>query len=129
MMFKKYNFKTRGVGIISNEEISSKNKIGNYFTKCEPITTQSRFIYDGWIETNPLGRYINHNKTPNCNLVKNGDVIEIHTNKKIKKFEEITINYLSVIELISLPQSLVDRYSIIDYDYIEEDIIIKHDII
>ncbi len=128
-MFKKYNFKTRGVGLISTQEIPIGVFIGNYFTKFEPVTTESRFIYNGWIETNPFGRYLNHNRKSNCDLILNNNVIEIHTKKEIKEFEELTINYLDVIRLISLPQSLIDRYSISDYDYIEETIIRKSNII
>jgi hypothetical protein len=128
-MFKRYKFNSRGVGIISSKIIPRNTLVGNYFTKTEPITIQSRFIYDGWIETNPLGRYLNHNNIPNCDLVISGDTIEIYTNKEIPVFEELTVNYLKVIELINLPQSLIERYSIIDYDYIEEEVVIKQDLI
>lgn len=120
MMFKKYNFQTRGIGLISTKEISKDMYIGDYFTKFEPITIESRFIYDGWIETNPLGRYLNHNRLPNCRLVLDGSIIRIFTNKDIKEFEEFTINYLDIIEIIKLPKFLIEKYSIIDYDYNEE---------
>jgi hypothetical protein len=69
-MFRKYNFKSRGVGIISSKLIPSNTFIGNYFTKTETITTESRLIYEGWVETNPLGRYLNHNRISNCNLIQ-----------------------------------------------------------
>lgn len=121
-MFKKHNFQTRGIGLISTKEIPKDVYIGNYFTKFEPITIESRFIYDGWIETNPLGRYLNHNRLPNCRLSLDGDTIKILTNNHIEESKELTVNYLEIIELIKLPQSLIERYSIIDYDYIEETI-------
>ncbi len=120
MIFKKHNFNTRGIGIISTQKIPKNFFVGNYFTKSEPITTQSRFIYNGWIETNPLGRFLNHNRNPNCNLTLNGDIIEIYANTEIREFEELTINYMDVVNLISLPESLIERYSIVDYDYIDE---------
>lgn len=128
-MYRIYNFKTRGIGVISTKEILNNSLVGYYFTKIEPITIESRFIYDGWIETNPLGRYINHNRNPNCRLVLNNDVIEIYTKRNIEELEEITVNYLEIVELISLPESLVERYAIKDYDYIEENIIKKTNII
>ena len=128
-MFKRYKFNSRGVGIISSKLIPFNTFVGNYLTKSEPITIESRFIYNGWIETNPLGRYLNHNRISNCNLILNGDFIQIYTNREISVFEELTVNYMNIIDLIKLPQSLVERYSIIDYDYIEEEIIIKQDLI
>ena len=36
---------------------------------------------------------------------------------------------MSVVNLINLPNSLIEKYSIIDYEYIEEDVIIKQDLI
>jgi len=128
-MFKRYKFNSRGIGIISSKVIPFNTLIGNYFTKSEPITIESRFIYNGWVETNPLGRYLNHNRNPNCNLILNKDSIEIYTNREISVFEELTINYMNVVDLIELPESLIDRYSIIDYDYIEEEIIIQKELI
>lgn len=128
-MFKRYKFNSRGIGIISSKVIPFNTLVGNYFTKSEPITIESRFIYNGWVETNPLGRYLNHNRNPNCNLILNKDSIEIYTNREISVFEELTINYMNVVNLIELPESLIDRYSIIDYDYIEEEIIIQKELI
>lgn len=128
-MFKRYKFNSRGIGIISSKVIPFNTLVGNYFTKSEPITIESRFIYNGWVETNPLGRYLNHSRNPNCNLILNKDSIEIYTNKEISIFKELTINYMNVVDLIELPESLIDRYSIIDYDYIEEEIIIQKELI
>lgn len=121
-MFIKHNFKSRGIGLVSTKKISKDIYIGDYFTKFESVTTESRFIYDGWVETNPLGRYLNHNKNSNCKLILDGDAIRIFTNTNIKEYEELTIDYMKVIQLIKLPESLIKRYSIIDYDYIDEKI-------
>jgi hypothetical protein len=124
-MVSKYNFKARGIGIISTSNIPINTHIGNYFTKSEPITTESRFIYDGWIETNPFGRYLNHNRNPNCNLVLNDDCIEIYSNYNILPSVELTVNYIEAIQLIKLPIYLQDKYKILDLDYISEEIVIK----
>jgi hypothetical protein len=128
-MFKKYKFNSRGVGIISSKIIPFNTLIGNYFTKSEPITNKSRLIYEGWVETNPLGRYLNHNRNSNCNLILNKDIIEIYTNREISVFEELTVNYLDVIDIIELPIRLKNKYGIYDFDYIEEEVIIKQDLI
>ena len=128
-MFKKHKFNSRGIGIVTTTEIVSDMYVGDYFTKFEPITFQSRIIYDGWVETNPLGRYLNHNKLSNCRLLLDGDVIRIFTNTKIQQFEELTINYFEVADLIKLPKTLIDKYSIIDYEYIEEPIINKSNLL
>jgi hypothetical protein len=124
-MVSKYNFKTRGIGIISTLYIQPNTYIGNYFTKFETVTTESRLIYDGWVETNPFGRYLNHNRNPNCNLVFNNNRIEIYTNYDISEFTELTINYLQAIELIELPIELQNKYRISDFDYIEELVVKK----
>lgn len=128
-MFRKYNFKSRGVGIISSKLIPSNTFIGNYFTKTETITTESRLIYEGWVETNPLGRYLNHNRISNCNLILDNNVIKIYSNKDINQFEELTVNYLDVIKIIELPIRLTNKYGVYDFDYTEEEIIIKQDLI
>jgi len=128
-MFKKHNFKSRGIGIISSISIPVDTFIGNYFTKSETISTESRLIYEGWVETNPLGRYLNHNRTPNCNLELDDDSIKIYTNRDINQFEELTINYLDVIKIIELPIRLTNKYGVFDFDYIEEDVIIKQNLI
>jgi hypothetical protein len=128
-MFKRYKFNSRGVGIISSKIIPLNTLVGNYFTKKESITSESRLIYEGWIETNPLGRYLNHNRTPNCNLILTNDIIEIYTNREISVFEELTVNYLDAIDIIELPIRLKNKYGIYDFDYIEEEIVIKQDLI
>lgn len=128
-MFKKYKFNSRGIGIISSKIIPLNALVGNYFTKTEPITTESRLIYDGWIETNPLGRYLNHNKIPNCNLILENDIIKIYANRDINELEELTVNYMNVISLIGLPIRLTNKYGVYDFDYIEEEIIIKQNLI
>jgi hypothetical protein len=128
-MFKRYKFNSRGIGIISSKIIPFNTLVGNYFTKKEPITSESRLIYEGWVETNPLGRYLNHNRTPNCNLILNNDIIEIYTNREISVFEELTVNYLDVINIIELPIRLKNKYGIYDFDYIEEEVVIKQDLI
>ena len=119
-MFTKYNFESRGLGIIATTEIPAQTQIGSYFTKDESVTEENRLIYDGWIETNPLGRYMNHNRDNNCDLYLSGDVIKLVTNRSVRLHEELTVNYLHIIKAINLPEELVRKYDIRDFDYVEE---------
>ena len=119
-MFTKYNFESRGLGIIATTEIPAQTHIGSYFTKSESVTDENRMIYDGWIETNPLGRYMNHNRDNNCDLYLSGDVIKLVTNRNVRLHEELTVNYLHIIKAINLPEELVRKYDIRDFDYVEE---------
>ena len=122
-MFAKYNFDSRGIGIISTQIIPKGTTIGNYFSKDEDITEEDRIIYNGWVETNPLGRYINHNRDNNCDLLLSGDTIKLVTNRDIRLHEELTVNYLHIIKAINLPDELVKKYDIKDFDYVDEIIV------
>ena len=119
-MFAKYYFESRGLGMISTTPIPAKTQIGTYFTKGESVTDENRLIYDGWVESNPLGRYINHNRNNNCDLYLSGDEIKLVTNRDIRMHEELTVNYLHIIKAINLPEELVKKYDIRDFDYVEE---------
>lgn len=128
-MYCLYNFKTRGIGVISNININADTLIGNYISKNEIISSQSRLIWDGWIETNPLGRYINHNSNSNLYCVKKNNIIQVYSKYEIDKDTELTVNYMEIIKLINLPHELAVSYKIIDFDYIEEKIVINKSII
>ncbi len=128
-MYSLYKFKTRGIGVISTIDIPNGTFIGNYLSKKEQLTSESRLIYDGWIETNPLGRYLNHNKNSNLRFLKKDDVVEIYSNQNILKNTELTVDYTQIIKLINLSDSLVLTYEIFNYDYIEEEIVTNKNII
>ncbi len=128
-MYSLYKFKTRGIGVVSTIDIPNGTFIGNYLSKKEQLTSESRLIYDGWIETNPLGRYLNHNKNSNLRFLKKDDVVEIYSNQNILKNTELTVDYTQIIKLINLSDSLVLTYEIFNYDYIEEEIVTNKNII
>ncbi len=128
-MYSLYKFKTRGIGVISTIDIPNGTFIGNYLSKKEQLTTESRLIYNGWIETNPLGRYLNHNTNCNLSFLKKDDVIEIYSNQNILKNTELTVDYTEIIKLIKLPEMMVWNYEIFNYDYIEEEIVTQKNII
>lgn len=120
MQYTVYRFKTRGVGIISNTQIIKDSYIGNCASKFEPITKENRVIYDDWVETNPLGRYINHNRTPNCKVILDGDFIKLYSMTNIDRWEELTINYLDMGRLLKIPEELKKKIGNKDFDYIPE---------
>lgn len=128
-MYCLYKFKSRGVGVVSTIDIPKDTFIGNYLSKDEIITSESRFIWDGWVETNPLGRYLNHNIDSNLFFVKNGRFIELYSKVKIKKNTELTVDYTQIVKMIGMPESLVLTYEIYNYDYTEEEIKINKNII
>jgi hypothetical protein len=120
MLYSTYRFKTRGVGIISNTQIIKDTYIGNCGSKFETITKESRIIYDGWIETNPLGRYINHNRASNCKVILDGDFIKLYSITNIDMWEELTINYSDMGNLLKIPETLRKKIGNRDFDYIPE---------
>lgn len=120
MIYSTYRFKTRGVGIISNTQIIKDTYIGNCASKFETITKQSRMMNDGWVETKPLGRYINHNRTPNCKLILDGDFIKLYSIINIDMWEELTMNYFDMAHLLKLSEDLIKKFGIKDFDYIPE---------
>ena len=115
--------------MISIIPILKNTYIGNYLSKTEIITNQSRAIYDGWIETNPLGRYINHNPIPNCEVLLDGEFIKLYSIKDIKKHEELTIDYIEMSRVVGLPDFLIKKYSITNYSYIDEPILVNFSLI
>jgi hypothetical protein len=96
--------------------------IGNCASKFETITKENRIIYNGWIETNPLGRYINHNRTPNCKVILDGDTVKLYSINNIDMWEELTVNYLDFANVIEMPENFLEKFGIRDFDYIPETI-------
>jgi len=74
-----------GLGLFAVEDIPSNTQLGIGHVKDE------RFE-DGWIRT-PLGGFINHSDTPNCDLIENEEFILLATNRDIMAGEELTLLY------------------------------------
>ena len=77
-----------GAGIIANEDIPAEIEMG------------ISHVYDPNFQHNyirtPLGGFINHSDTPNCELIDRDDDYHyktIKTTKKIEAGEEITLKY------------------------------------
>ena len=120
MSIKIFKFKSRGHGLVTTQNINPKSFIGNYFEKEHQSYEIPRHIYDGWFEHPFFGRYINHNKTPNCNLVLNKNCIQVISNQNILKNEEITVNYFEIVDILNLPECEVEKHGIKDFEYITE---------
>jgi len=128
-MIIKHNFKTRGVGLITTEFIQKNTYIGNYLEKNIPVTAETRIIKDGWIETTPYGRYLNHNSNSNLYFVMKENKVELYSKQDIKEYTELTVSYTDFVKLMDLPESFKNKFNIIDFKYIDEDIKITKQII
>lgn len=115
--FKVVEFRTRGKGLVTLDTIFPGHIVGLYLSKDLKPIVEGRVLYDGWIESTPIGRYVNHNNSPNCNVSLDGNNISLVSNDVIDYNEEITVNYLEVAELIDLPKDHYTKYGIEDFDY------------
>jgi hypothetical protein len=117
LSFKIVDFPDRGKGLIVEDTILPGTIVGTYLSKDLKPIVEGRVCYDNWIESIPLGRYINHNRIPNCNVTLDGNTISLVSNNVIDYNEEITVNYIEVAELIKVPKDQYDKYGIKDFDY------------
>tara|TARA_E500000305_G_C3840126_1_gene151365 strand:- start:172 stop:471 length:300 start_codon:yes stop_codon:yes gene_type:complete len=74
-----------GLGLFVNDNIPANTKFGISHVK------DNRFE-DGYIRT-PLGGFVNHSDTPNCEFYKDGDYIKLRTIKHINIGNELTAEY------------------------------------
>lgn len=117
MKLGKVNFPSRGVGLVAMEDIDAITNLGDYLIKGGQITKDTMEVWDGWVETPILGRYLNHNRSANTfPIMKDGRVI-IYTKNKIQSNEELTVNYLEVAALINLPDEKREAFGIKDFEY------------
>lgn len=121
-MFKLYKFKTRGIGVISTQLILKNSIIGNYLENPSKQNKIVRHIYNGWFETPILGRYLNHNENSNCYLSLKSDRLELISNKDILPNQEITVNYFDVVNLLKMPEDIIQKHQIDNFSYVEENI-------
>lgn len=101
-MFELKESEINGTGIFATEYIAENTIIGTWCTKDR--TQGIRFLFNEgmeciWYETEILGRYCNHNISPNTYIqVNSSDLVLI--SKGILKDEEILTNYNWVKEYI-----------------------------
>ena len=123
-MYTFYKFKTRGIGLISTQFIKKDTYLGDYYSKEISSSPTTRHVFDGWIETDPLGRYLNHSINCNTYLLPDTYRVKIYSLTDIQVNTEVTVNYLKVGESINLPDDFRRRYKIFEYPYVEEEIIL-----
>lgn len=102
--------KTKGYSVFSNENIEANILIGPYITN-EPQKIGRRLTSKFW-ET-LLGRYVNHNNTPNSYLINDGNVMNLYSNCKIMIGEEIVCDYREVEIMVSVSEGTYYRSSFI----------------
>ena len=74
-----------GLGLFATSDISSPVELG--------IThVQNKRFQDGFIRT-PLGGFINHSTTPNCELIDHLENKYLRVIKDIQAGEELTVTY------------------------------------
>ena len=77
--------KIEGLGLFTNNVIKKGVELG--------IThIEDKRFEGGYIRT-PLGGFINHSDTPNCEWFKDKDIIKIKTTKNITEGVELTLKY------------------------------------
>lgn len=120
MRLHKVFFSTRGFGLITDEDIAPITKLGEYLIKDIEPEGDVVEVWDGWVETPLLGRYLNHSQDPNTFTILKGKYVYIYTKRGIRANEEITVNYLEVAELINLPSDKREEFGIKNFEYIDE---------
>ena len=74
-----------GLGLFTTKPIKKSTNLG--------ISHVSHILFDdGYIRT-PLGGFINHSNTPNCEKFKKGRYLYIITITDIKENTEVTVKY------------------------------------
>ncbi|MGZ6004790.1 MAG: SET domain-containing protein-lysine N-methyltransferase [Candidatus Saccharimonadales bacterium] len=74
-----------GLGLIAVEDIEPGTDLG--------ITHILNPDYEDGLIRTPLGGFLNHSDSPNCQYKENGNNLRLITIKKINKGEEITVSY------------------------------------
>jgi len=74
-----------GLGLFATEPIKKSTNLGISHV-------YDKFWENGYIRT-PLGGFINHNPTPNCETFKEGRYLYIITITDIKEGQELTLKY------------------------------------
>lgn len=117
MKLGKVNSQSKGVGLVATEDIAAITNLGEYLIKGGKITEDTMEVWDGWVETPILGRYLNHNRNPNTFPIMKDNKVIIYTKRHIENNEELTVNYLEIAALINLPDDKRESFGIKDFNY------------
>ena len=83
-----YIVEYKGKKMLNSDVNSDENKGNHRYI----IELNNKWCLDGNIKNNPA-KFINHSCVPNSEYMTTGRRVLIHAIKKIKKGEEITVNY------------------------------------
>ena len=126
-MYSNYKFLKKGIGLISTQRITKGVTVGTYMQKGIPLVEDCVKINDGWVETYPLGRFLNHSTSPNLDFnILNSKVILI-ASRNINKNEELLVNYLSLKKLLNIPDKIIDVHKVRNFTEDREKIISTSD--
>ena len=76
-----------------------------------------------------FGRYLNHNDNSNLEFVLNNEAVEVFAREDIEPYTELTVNYFDLVNLLNVPKSIVEEFSIKKFSYEEELIKINKDLL
>ena len=74
-----------GLGLFADENLVANTELGISHVK-------DKKFENNYIRT-PLGGFVNHSTTPNCEFYKDGDYIKLRTIRNINEGNELTAEY------------------------------------
>lgn len=115
MIFNFYYDEVKGVCIVTSLNIEKGTTIGTYLLKEGRLIKDCIELVDGWIETYPLGRYLNHSTNPNLEFNYLKDSVELVANRHIKANEELTVDYSEIKKALKIPNKILSYDSILSF--------------
>lgn len=115
MMFNFHFDKVKGVCIVTSLNIEKGTTIGTYLLKEGRLIKDCIELVDGWIETYPLGRYLNHSTSPNLEFNYLQDSVELVANRHIEANEELTVDYSEIKKALKIPNKILSYDSILSF--------------
>ena len=111
-MFTTCPIRNKGIGIVTSKEISQGTFVGVYLKRGIELVKDCKYIFNGWAETYPLGRYLNHSYSPNLSFEVTNCEIKLYSNIDIAKEVELTVDYIKLKDLLFLPDSIIKQSNV-----------------
>lgn len=106
-MYSFYNHKDKGICLITNIKLNKGTILGPYLIKHGKLIKDCVEIIDGWVESYPLGRYLNHSTKPNLQFKYTEDTISVITSSEIEAGEELTVDYIEIKDILTIPDKII----------------------
>lgn len=116
-MYKTSSIVHKGVGIVASKEIKEGTFLGVYFKKDIELIKDCSYVFNGWIETYPLGRYLNHSFSPNLSFEITNCEVQLYTNIAVSRETELTVDYLKLKNLLFIPDSVISKRAVDEFLY------------